>query len=183
MGATSSSSFRLPNVPSRLTLDRITLLGITVDFEALASIARFAGESRDGLETGGILVGHESADGTIKISSAGDAGPKALRESRRFLRDLDHAQALAAVAFEASRAQWVGEWHTHPSGQIEPSQLDLDTYIHHLVDPDLEFNSFASVVVTPCDPEWRSVSAWIWVCEAQSVSLRGAIEGLRSIER
>ena len=113
---------------------------------SLSDIEWEAARSRDGLETGGILLGTDDSQ-TITIRHAGGPGPKALRETNRFLRDLPHAQELAARAWATDRSQWIGEWHTHPSGDLRPSQYDLDAYSKHLHDPELGFTRFVSILV------------------------------------
>jgi integrative and conjugative element protein (TIGR02256 family) len=113
---------------------------------SLSDIEWEAARFRDGLETGGILLGTDDSQ-TITIRHAGGPGPKAFRETNRFLRDLAHAQKLAALAWATDRSQWIGEWHTHPSGNLRPSQYDLDAYSKHLHDPELGFNRFVSILV------------------------------------
>lgn len=114
--------------------------------EVLHFIASEALRSHDGLETGGILLGTDDNQ-AIVIHHAGGPGPKALRESHRFLRDLAHAQQLAEWAWMEDRSQWIGEWHTHPSGDLTPSCYDLDAYTRHLHDPELGFSRFISIIV------------------------------------
>lgn len=98
------------------------------------------------LETGGILLGHES-DGVPQVTVAGDPGTKAVREPLRFSRDLDHAERLAERAWQESQAVWLGEWHTHPGGSPVPSDIDMASYGRHLADPDLAFRRFVSLIV------------------------------------
>lgn len=95
-----------------------------------------APESADGRETGGILLGRgPDADGVVRVEIAGDAGPRADRRPDFFLRDLSHARELADGAWKRSRAVWVGEWHTHPTGGPEPSatagDLQPPAICHH----------------------------------------------------
>ncbi|MDJ0356626.1 Mov34/MPN/PAD-1 family protein [Paenarthrobacter sp. PH39-S1] len=113
---------------------------------ALSLITREAIRSRDGLETGGILLGTDGHNGIV-IRHAGEPGPKARRGSHRFLRDLAHARQLAEVAWKEDRSQWIGEWHTHPSGDLAPSSYDLDSYSRHLRDPELGFDRFIAIIV------------------------------------
>lgn len=123
--------------------------------------ARFSSRTR--LETGGILLGHDS-NGVIRVTVAGAPGPKALHSARRFLRDLDFARELANEAYERDGSVWIGEWHTHPSGPRNPSAFDLRTYTRHLNDPSLGFGRFLSIIVVTSSlerAEEDSVSAWI----------------------
>lgn len=120
---------------------------ISITDSALATIAVESTRSADGLETGGILLGCESAN-AIQIRHAGDPGPNAHRAPQNFLRDLLHAQQLAHEAWTRDGSQWIGEWHTHPSGDLTPSELDLHSYLRHLHDPDLQLDHFVAIIVS-----------------------------------
>lgn len=138
---------------------------------AISVISTEATASADGLETGGILLGHDDGD-TLRVTIAGDPGPGALREKRRFLRDLAHARALADDAYEHDSSVWIGEWHTHPDGPPEPSDVDLATYAKHLADDRLGFDRFLSVIVLPCrEHGWEHVSAVAWVVAGNIVEV------------
>jgi integrative and conjugative element protein (TIGR02256 family) len=114
--------------------------------KALMLIGEEAIRSRDGLETGGILLGTDDGQ-EIVIRHAGGPGPKARRETHRFLRDLAHAQQLAEQAWKEDQSRWIGEWHTHPSGDLTPSNYDLEAYTRHLHDPELSFKRFLTLIV------------------------------------
>jgi integrative and conjugative element protein (TIGR02256 family) len=138
---------------------------VTLSPLAHEAIAVEAQSSDDGLETGGILLGHDSG-AELYVTVAGDAGPGARREKHRFLRDLDHARALADAAYDDHSGVWIGEWHTHPTGQPVPSAVDLTTYKGHLADRTLGFERFLSLIVLPCpDHGWQHVSVVAWVME------------------
>lgn len=128
-----------------------------------ARIAELAVASADGAETGGILFGRgPDATGVIVVEGAGDPGPRADRRADFFLRDLEHAQRLAAEAWERDKAIWVGEWHTHPKGPLQPSPRDLHTYVALMTDAALEFRAFVSIIVVP-DPDWTTPRLLPWV--------------------
>lgn len=120
------------------------VLMITAD--AWHFIGREAYRSLDGCETGGILLGLDDGR-TVSILEAGGPGPNATRGPKRFLRDLDHAQLLAASAWAKDGSQWIGEWHTHPGGKPIPSEIDLCSYHRHLLDPDLHLDRFIAIIV------------------------------------
>ena len=144
---------------------------VTLSSAALRTIRTEARASADGLETGGILLGHDDGD-MMHVTIAGGPGPDAVREKRRFLRDLAHARALADHAYERDISVWIGEWHTHPNGPPEPSDVDLTTYARHLAEDRLSFDRFLSVIVLPC-PEhgWEHVSAVAWIVASNIVEL------------
>lgn len=126
---------------------------------AWAAIRREFATGPSHLETGGILLGHDFGD-ILHVTVAGDPGPNSRRSSDRFLRDRDHAAQLAAVAWEADRAQWIGEWHTHPTASPVPSQIDLASYARHLQDPDLNFDRFLSVIIG-LDHKRQALAGWV----------------------
>jgi integrative and conjugative element protein (TIGR02256 family) len=121
--------------------------------------------SVDGRETGGILLGHDpSSTGLPEITAAGDPGPRAVRSAHGFLRDLDHASALADDAYDRDGSVWVGEWHTHPGGPPFPSPIDLSTYSDLLGNADLEFERILSIILTQgTDGTWIQPRVWSWV--------------------
>lgn len=111
-----------------------------------------------GTETGGIALGRDSGE-TIRITELGDPGPGAIHTSSRFTRDLYHAQDLAVKAWQRDRSQWVGEWHTHPSGELIPSSFDLSIYVRLLNDEALRWERLISLIVAPRSPV--RVAAWV----------------------
>jgi integrative and conjugative element protein (TIGR02256 family) len=131
---------------------------------AAATILGEAVRSRDGYETGGILLGHLHNGGTAEIRHAGDPGLVAVRQPTFFLRDLDHAQRLAEKAFTRDGSIWIGEWHTHPAAAPVPSDRDLDTYARLLADPDLDFQVVVSIILAG-QGDWSDpVVACAWAC-------------------
>jgi integrative and conjugative element protein (TIGR02256 family) len=130
---------------------------------ALEVIRAEAPASADGLETGGILLGHDDGE-VVALRLAGDPGPKAERGADRFLRDLEHAQRLEEDAHRREGSVWVGEWHTHPTGSPIPSPRDSKTYAQLLEDEDLHFDRIVSLIVTAdSDRGWDRVILWPWV--------------------
>lgn len=124
--------------------------------------------SLDGNETGGALFGRGSSD-LVVVNHAVGPGPKALREPHRFARDLDYTFTAALDLYRTDGSEWVGEWHTHPSGVLTPSSIDLATYRAHLSDDELAFEFFVSVIVGP-GRGWRD--ACLWVVAPDSVTGR-----------
>lgn len=143
---------------------------------ARLAITTQALRSVDGLETGGILLGTDVSDG-IAIRHAGDAGPNAIRGERTFSRDLKHAQRISKLAWTQDRSQWIGEWHTHPTGELVPSDVDIRSYQRHLHDPELKFDRFVAVIARSDGP--ANVRALAWLIDrhkAQSVPLTPLID-------
>lgn len=129
--------------------------------EAFAVIRETWRTAQDGLETGGILLGHQHRDGQLSVSRAGDPGPEAIRKPDSFRRDPAHAQRLADAAWSRDRSIWVGDWHTHPRGPVSPSRVDLSTYLALLADPELGFSHFLALVVVPGESGSPVLFPWI----------------------
>lgn len=142
-----------------LGLELPRILPVTLTTVAASSIAEYAPASVDGLETGGLLLGHIETDRVV-VHFAGGPGPVALREPSRFQRDLGHAQVLAEAAWKLNRSIWLGEWHTHPNASAAPSATDMQTYQQHLTDPDLTLPSFLSLIAVAAD--WTSPHVFAW---------------------
>lgn len=141
-------------------------ISVRLSARALASIARHAVASADGCETGGILLGFDENElGEMLVMDAGDPGPNAERRPDFFKRDLSHAQKLAEEALSATSSRWIGEWHTHPGGSLEPSRTDLRTYRGFLRDPDLDFNVFLALIVGPDAGGWAKPRARAWLIQ------------------
>lgn len=145
---------------------------VEISTEAQETIWALAVESVDGRETGGILLGRgPDQHGTVLVEQAGDPGPNAQRRPDFFLRDLEHAQKLAAASWDARRAVWVGEWHTHPAGDPRPSRRDVRTYAGLLSAAELAFEIVVSIIVIP-NPElgWErpALATWTFTADART---------------
>lgn len=130
---------------------------------ALEAIIAEAQSSADGRETGGVLLGYDAGeDREALVLAAGRPGPRAERTSYFFRRDLEHAQQLADEAYTDKCARWIGEWHTHPKGDLRPSHRDLRTYRRFLRDRELGFASFLALIIGPGPEGWNRprVAAW-----------------------
>lgn len=126
---------------------------------ALEALGRHVRAGGNGVETGGILLGHETPT-AYHILVAGGPGPGAVRTPTSFNRDLAHAENLAEQAWQQHRAVWLGEWHTHVHVPPLPSETDLSSYLRHLDDVDLGFDHFISIIVGPVGtPDGSSFSA------------------------
>ena len=145
---------------------------------ALTSIRTIIARSDPTLETGGALFGHENA---LVITSASAPGPNAVHQPGYFLRDLEHTQLAADRAHDVDRSQWIGEWHTHPNGPPEPSPLDLNTYISHLVDLELRFQRFIALIGSP-NPR-PHLSAWVLAQSPDGIELHRAALALTATDQ
>jgi integrative and conjugative element protein (TIGR02256 family) len=146
-------------------IDRIEQVVITAS--AAAAICDESVRSADGHETGGVLLGHIGTNAWVR--HAGGPGPAAVHRPNFFLRDLHHAQRLAAEAFAHDQSVWIGEWHTHPRAGPIPSTRDLNTYLSLLADPQLRFEAFIALIVVAPDDTWCRPEAHAWICYDHAV--------------
>jgi integrative and conjugative element protein (TIGR02256 family) len=92
-------------------------------FTRMADQVRRAGRN----ETGGVLVGRIEEDGTARIVDASGAGPRAVETPDRFDRDVAYCQRWIEARVRSGRCAYVGEWHSHTSGEARPSALDAES--------------------------------------------------------
>lgn len=80
-------------------------------------------------EEGGILLG-AYREGGMEVTSLTEAAPLDERQLTRFVRQDPRHQEAATRAWVASdgTVNFVGEWHTHPSGDPRPSTTDFNTW-------------------------------------------------------
>lgn len=74
-------------------------------------------------------MGFWTADSDAVITHASGPGPKATHGMWTFERDPVSGQSFIDEIFEQSGGAftYLGEWHTHPWGRLEPSIRDLRT--------------------------------------------------------
>lgn len=160
---------------------------VTFRPSALAEMMAAAMQATDGLETGGILLGHDEGHAhSFIVRHCGNAGPGAVRTPTFFLRDLDHARKLADEVYAFDRSLWIGEWHTHGIDLPLPSTRDLLTYQRHLNDPDLCFARFLAVILLARPPgDWTHPELYAWsftgtVLRALRIEVHDLTEGERA---
>jgi integrative and conjugative element protein (TIGR02256 family) len=163
VAARRASDPRMPHLRGPVNSGTIRIERVVLTARAATTIRKEARRSIDGNETGGLLLGHADEQ-TAWVQSAGDPGPAAVHRPNFFLRDLHHAQRLAADAFARDGSQWIGEWHTHPGAGPIPSARDLHTYLGLLADPQLRFHAFIAVILTATAGTWHLPQAYAWVC-------------------
>lgn len=79
-------------------------------------------------ETGGVLIGY-TVDGAAVLQHAVGPGPAAIHERSRFVPDYEFHTREVAKYYEASgqQCEYLGDWHSHPSGLPTLSRQDLRT--------------------------------------------------------
>lgn len=106
---------------------RLDNLALAAMRRSAVKVAETAGSD---VETGGVLLGHiDRAAGVIWVSEAyGPAGGSSASSSRLVL-NVDAARPLMVEQAQRSRGlvRFVGLWHTHPAGPVQPSAEDIRT--------------------------------------------------------
>lgn len=105
---------------------------------AVEETLRVETERKQGLETGGVLVGFVDQHlNAIVITEASEPGPRARHGPTTFNRDRKHCQTFLDKCAAASGGivDFVGEWHKHPEPNPSPSPIDVNTYRRLARDP------------------------------------------------
>lgn len=98
---------------------------VTIDKRALSALDAHV-NAEPLRETGGILVGYMSGDGTLHVTAVSPPGPRAIKLPRRFSRDTRFLQGWLQRRFAETegREDYVGEWHVHHALNAPPSCVD-----------------------------------------------------------
>lgn len=80
-------------------------------------------------ETGGVLLGYFSPEGSVVVADATGPGPDASRSCDSFHPDIAWQRQEVAVRYaESGRINtYLGDWHTHPNGVLVLSPTDRRT--------------------------------------------------------
>lgn len=100
-----------------------------------------------GVETGGVLLGKNTAPDQVVILSATGPGPDANHFSAQFAPDVDHAQARLDELRQGWDVFWIGTWHKHPGHLNRPSQGDINQMEEFISDPD-NLNAITAIITT-----------------------------------
>ena len=83
-------------------------------------------ESKE-IETGGVLIGYRTENGSYVVFKASKPGPNATRTNIRFKKDEKYCQKFLDDAYSelGEKGLYIGEWHYHPTGGNIPSGTDI----------------------------------------------------------
>lgn len=86
---------------------------------------------RHPLETGGVLMGYVDGPGAVVVAAT-TPGLRAVHRDDGYIPDHDHDEVAVATVYAASRrrAQYLGDWHAHPTGAGTTSLRDRRTMAH-----------------------------------------------------
>ncbi len=123
---------------------------VRIEKEAYEFIKSEAAKS-EGRETGGVLIGYMRNAREYIVEEATGPGPKALRTSARFEKDVDYCQNQLIAAFEkhGEKGLYLGEWHYHPSGTNQPSGLDVKSMTEIAAQDDYRVDKPILIILSP----------------------------------
>jgi len=107
------------------------------------------------IETGGVLAGSVRENGDFEVRFASGPGPKAIRSSSKFEKDIAFCQEFLDKLYSNSGAIYLGEWHSHPSDNNKPSSTDLKSLTEIAVQPNyLTENPLMVILSNSGDPSF-----------------------------
>lgn len=100
------------------------------------------------LETGGSLMGYRTKNGDVVIVDVTGSGPDAIHERYNFQCDASWIQKQINKVFDETDGMihYLGDWHTHPGGSTELSDMDKKA-LKLIVDTPEAFSPCAIMVV------------------------------------
>lgn len=152
----SKSAFRLGPHPKCSVCGGPPVTKVLLPDETRARMEQLAAEAAP-KETGGILVGNRE-EHTVKVVAVSGPGANAVSSPVKFIRDGKFcADFLKETAAQQPGADYVGEWHSHPNGDVQPSGRDVASLLDVAADPN--FLTECPVMVILGAPVSRRISA------------------------
>lgn len=115
-------------------------------------------------EIGGQLFGEQQAPSDFRITKL--TIQRHQGSFARFLVDIVQAAQDAATFFSQTshsyrRFNYIGEWHSHPSFAVQPSETDIRTM--RMLVKDSEFRgNFAVLIIVRLDGDTLNKGAWLF---------------------
>lgn len=99
---------------------------VTITSDSLSFMQSLISENTS-IETGGVLAGQIDESGNLIIANVSGPGPKAIKTENKFERDVEFCQKFLDDLYIESNQKiiYVGEWHSHPSSNNNPSGRDI----------------------------------------------------------
>ncbi|WP_409287429.1 Mov34/MPN/PAD-1 family protein [Pseudomonas guariconensis] len=126
-------------------------------------------------ETGGILIGKYSSDGSIALISEITSHSKdSISSSVTFQRGIIGLKELLAERWNEG-SHYIGEWHYHPGGSPEPSDPDIRAMRSIATNSKYSCREPILVILGGTPPEVVKLSATVFPANGPSVKLRQSI--------
>lgn len=99
---------------------------VTVTSDSLSLMQDLISENTS-IETGGVLAGQIDDSGNLLITNVSGPGPKSIKTETKFEKDVEFCQKFLDELYMESnqKISYVGEWHSHPSSNNNPSGRDI----------------------------------------------------------
>jgi integrative and conjugative element protein (TIGR02256 family) len=113
-------------------------------------------------ETGGVLMGYWASDREAVVTAIIKGGPKAQRTPTRFSPDSKFQEENISNIYQRSgrRHTYLGDWHTHPGGELALSFTDKSTL--HVISRTPEARARKPIMlIVAGDGSWMA-GAWQW---------------------
>lgn len=134
----------------------IGMFTVEIDEDALDGMLI---EARDKFpfETGGVLLGY-STHFTARIEATIGPGPLAIHDRTSFTpdRDWQYLQIDDAFVGAGQTIQYLGDWHSHPSGPTSPSATDRELLRSTSLDPASQCERPLMVILGRDDEIWAA---------------------------
>ncbi|MET3129583.1 integrative and conjugative element protein (TIGR02256 family) [Arcicella rosea] len=103
-----------------------TKVSVTIDPECIAFMQSLI-KNNPSIETGGVMAGKIDDKGNVYVTHVSEPGPKAIMTSTKFEKDVEFCQTFLDERYKQSSQNivYVGEWHSHPSVNNQPSGTDI----------------------------------------------------------
>lgn len=116
----------------------------------------------DHRETGGVLLGHYSdkLDRAVVLEATGPP-PDSRRTQYTFVRGREGLHELLLARWhQEPRKHYLGEWHSHPTGQPRPSAQDRAALAGVARDPLYRCRTPLLLIVAPASDAEKSLGVW-----------------------
>lgn len=132
--------------------------------EVATVLSKYGQAKATSKEAGGMLFAR-FADGLISVEHVTTPSLFDFRSRFAFRPSLAHQRDVILKLFSKG-LHFIGEWHTHPHEQPQPSQQDIDTARECLVESKHELNAFVVVVL---GMNASVSSAWVGIVNDEEV--------------
>jgi integrative and conjugative element protein (TIGR02256 family) len=126
-------------------------------------------------ETGGILIGKYSSDGSIALILEITSHPNdSISNSVTFKRGIIGLKELLAERWDEG-SHYIGEWHYHPGGSPEPSAPDMRAMRSIAKNSKYSCREPILIILGGNPPKVVELSATVFPANGPSVKLRQSI--------
>lgn len=97
-----------------------------INKDVLSFITNEVRETKNEVETGGILMGYYTVKDEVVITNICGPGPKAKQKKYSIVLDSLYAQKFVNEIFKETNGQitYIGDWHSHTTDNLTPSRTD-----------------------------------------------------------